>query len=129
MATRTIPRARKRITIFGAYGGINAGDEMILRALVDRINREAGSPQSIRVIVDRLPDDPARTVDYEGRSLAPISFRTIMRSLVSTWGSDLVIGGGQIIDGVNGVKLPLLQLGQAVMAKTFRRQSINPWCQ
>ena len=117
MALWSIPRSRKRLTIFGAYGGINAGDEMILRALLQRIVRESGADQHARVIVDRLPKGQSLTKDYVARNVVPVSFRDIARSLSGSWGSDLVIGGGQVIDGLNGIKYPLLQLAQALIAK------------
>ncbi|MEH6683725.1 MAG: polysaccharide pyruvyl transferase family protein [Qipengyuania sp.] len=108
---------KRGLALMGAYGGINAGDEMILRALVQR-GRADGYGGEILVIGNRKPSGSSQVVDYSGRGLSAQKQRQILTAMRRVRRRDIVIGGGQIIDGVAGVQLPLIQLACAVAAKS-----------
>lgn len=106
----------RKLAILGGYGGINIGDEMILRAAVARARAEGWSGEIV-VIGAESPSAGAAADDYAAFGLRPVSWRRPFAAARSVAGRDLFIGGGQIIDGVAGVQYPLLQLGLAAIAR------------
>ena len=106
----------RKLSIFGAYGGVNLGDEMILRAAINLANAQ-GYKKQINIVVGHEPNKKSLERDYLENNLKLISYRKPLALLKSVIGRDLFIGGGQVIDGVGGVKLPLLQSMLALVSK------------
>ncbi|MCP4307088.1 MAG: polysaccharide pyruvyl transferase family protein [bacterium] len=103
MTDRDQPRHRP-LAIWGAYGGMNIGDEAILVALVSLLRRRDLDPRSL--IVQNEPDKEANRV-YRRLGLQPISFRHPLRLFSALRHSDLVCGGGQLIDDRGGLGFPV----------------------
>ena len=108
-------RSRK-LAILGAYGGTNIGDEMILRAAV-RDARTRGYEGEIGVLGPDAPPAGALAADYAPHGLRFVSWRNPVAALSAVAGRDLLIGGGQVIDGAAGIKGPLMQSALAMMAR------------
>ncbi len=103
MTDRDQPRHRT-LAIWGAYGGMNIGDEAILVALVSLLRRRDLDPRSL--IVQSEPDEEANRA-YTRLGLQPISFRHPLRLLGALRRSDLVCGGGQLMDDRGGLGFPV----------------------
>ena len=109
-------RPKRRLAILGAYGGVNVGDEMILRAAV-LLAREAGYGGRINVVGSRVPPAEVLRQDYDALDLGFVSWTRVGRAIAAVAGRDLFIGGGQLIDGAAGVQNPLLKAGLALVAR------------
>lgn len=115
IVNKSIPKKRN-LLVFGAYGGVNLGDEIILRAICARARSE-GYHDVINVVVGRFPDKAGLDADYTARNIKPISYRRPLALLKATFNRDVYIGGGQVIDGVAGMQLPLLQVLIALFSR------------
>ncbi|HEX8256326.1 MAG TPA: polysaccharide pyruvyl transferase family protein [Allosphingosinicella sp.] len=109
-------RAARPLTILGAYGGVNSGDEMILRAVV-RQARRAGYRGPINVVAGHVPAGASLRADYLDEQLVVHSWRDRAKALRAAAGRDLFIGGGQLIDGAFGINHPLVQTALAMVAR------------
>ncbi len=83
---------------------MNIGDEAILVALVSLLRRRDLDPRSL--IVQSEPDEEANRA-YTRLGLQPISFRHPLRLLGALRRSDLVCGGGQLMDDRGGLGFPV----------------------
>lgn len=92
------------LAIWGAYGGMNIGDEAILVALMSLLRRRELDPRSL--VVQSKPDEDAHRA-YTQLGLEPISFRHPLRLLGALRRSDLVCGGGQLMDDRGGLGFPV----------------------
>lgn len=111
-----VKRRHRHFAIFGAYGGANTGDEMILRAVV-KLARVAGCKGGIAVVGARIPGPQAMRTDYEERGLTLVTWRNPFKAAKAVAGRDLFIGGGQLIDGLAGIRYPLIQAGLAAIVR------------
>jgi len=104
-----------KITILGAYGCVNIGDELILHAILKVI----GTHPSIVVVGRPVRSDEVRNVQnhYSNIGVTFIPSNHFLKCIRSTIKSRLFIGGGQIIDGGWGLKLPFFQLAIAIITK------------
>jgi polysaccharide pyruvyl transferase WcaK-like protein len=100
----------------GAYGGVNIGDEMILRAAV-KLARASGENEEINVIGPERPQYPAAIQDYEELGLRFASWHNPVAAVRAVAGRDLFIGGGQLIDGVAWLQYPVLKLALALIVR------------
>ncbi|HEV2746390.1 MAG TPA: polysaccharide pyruvyl transferase family protein [Allosphingosinicella sp.] len=108
---------RRQLAVIGAFGGVNSGDEMILRALVEQA-RLNGYEGTINVICGSEPAAEAARQDYADRGLSLVTWRNIAGAMRAVAGRDLFIGGGQIIDGTAGIRNAAVQAGLGVVARS-----------
>ena len=106
---------RRKIAVLGAFGGVNIGDEMILRAVLSGLSIEKADKPVI--VCGLRPDGSAWESDYAAHGAVLRSWRKPVAAARSVFGRDLFIGGGQLIDGSAGIQNPLVQLGLALAAK------------
>ena len=116
----------KRILISGYYGFNNAGDEAILRLMID--NLRARCPEAGLTILSHNPEDTARR--YGVRSVNRMNPFLILREILRC---DLLIsGGGSLLQDATSQRsllyyLSILNLAQALHKKTFiYSQGIGP---
>ena len=108
----------KRILISGYYGFNNAGDEAILRLMID--NLRARCPEAGLTILSHNPEDTARR--YGVRSVNRMNPFLILREILHC---DLLIsGGGSLLQDATSQRsllyyLSILNLAQALHKKTF----------
>ena len=87
---------RAGVAIVGGYGGWNVGDEAILHSLVGLV-REAGVEGTVHIICPRM-SDKARN-DYESMGWRVVTTRQPLELMSCLTRCDLLVGGGQIING------------------------------
>lgn len=123
-AGTTSPTPRP-LAIYGGYGGVNVGDEMLLRAAVLQA-RAKGYRGEIVALGPVVPPDDAVAADYDPLGIRFVTWRAPLAALRAVAGRDLFVGGGQLIDGGGGVKVPILILALALAARaTGGRLSIG----
>lgn len=109
------------LTILGAYGGSNIGDEVILDTVTSEFERRGYERPYTVVGLGKIANAPQQDW-YRERGLRYVDGRDLMATARAVWGSHLFIGGGQLIDGSHGPKLATLQLMAAVFAKASGRK-------
>ena len=109
----------KKLVIFGAYGGANIGDEVILHAALFLARSRGFDGGDIRVltIVRSTLEKDQDANDYAGLDVRWAYIGNFLSAFKLLWGCNLFIGGGQIIDGAYGYKLPLMQLVAAFICR------------
>ncbi|MEZ5841289.1 MAG: polysaccharide pyruvyl transferase family protein [Hyphomicrobiales bacterium] len=108
----------RRLLVLGAFGGVNIGDEVILRAVLG-LARTAGYAGRISVYGTGGDPEalPALAREYAGAGVDFLSRWQLPAMLRAAFGRDVFIGGGQVIDGAFGIRLPLVQLLAALAAR------------
>lgn len=104
MSANSSNGSSKGIAIMGGYGGWNIGDEAILYSLVEML-RQRGREGSIHVICANSTVQAKS--DYADRGWTSIALRNPLAVLRCLRKCDLLVGGGQILNG----KRPLKSLG------------------
>lgn len=109
----------KKLVIFGAYGGANIGDEVILHAALFLARSRGFNGGDIRVltIVRSLVEKDQEANDYSSLGVRWAYIGNLFAAFKLLWGCNLFIGGGQIIDGAYGYKLPVMQLVAALICR------------
>lgn len=95
---------RRPLSIWGAYGGMNIGDEAILVAMIDLLRRHDLDP---RTLIVQSPPEPDVAAAYKRRGLEPVAFRSMGRLFKALRRTDLVCGGGQLMDDRGGLGFPV----------------------
>ena len=95
---------RRPLSIWGAYGGMNIGDEAILVAMIDLLRRHGLDP---RTLIVQSPPEPDAAAAYRRRGLEPVAFRSLGRLFNALRRTDLVCGGGQLMDDRGGLGFPV----------------------
>lgn len=98
----------RRLVLYGAFGGANIGDEVIFYADKELAKR-IGISQPFGVLVSVQPKGATTAELYDAEEVSTVHHKSIFHALRLLWGADLFIGGGQVIDGAYGIKVPLLQ--------------------
>lgn len=89
----------KNKIVYGAYGGVNAGDEYILHSIKKNSSNDEMS------IICEWPNISAKTLEYyKNYKIKPIRRNEVLKVLKEVISKDLVIGGGQIINGGPAIK-------------------------
>ena len=105
------------MVLCGAFGGTNIGDELILLADA-RLARGAGyEGQFTALTFGNATLSEEASAEYARNDIEPASLRRPGAALRSILGKDLLIGGGQVLDGSYGAKLPFLQLCVALACR------------
>lgn len=112
-----VAQRRRKLAVLGAFGGANAGDEMIMRSVLDNLREDGGYAGDTVVVCGRTPDLHARAIDYVPRDARVVLWKNPIAAARAVIGRDLFIGGGQLIDGMPGIKNPLIQAGLAAIVK------------
>lgn len=102
--TRPDQGRQRPLAIWGAYGGMNIGDEAILVSMIGLLRRYQLDPQSLIV---QSPPPPEVTDTYRRLGVEPIPFRNPIRLLGALRRTDLVCGGGQLMDDRGGIGFPV----------------------
>ncbi|GAW94069.1 polysaccharide pyruvyl transferase family protein [Calderihabitans maritimus] len=89
-----ISRAKPRVAIAGLYGRGNLGDELILKGVLDALNRVKGPPPDRCVVLSASPEETARYVHV--RAVKRHCFSALAAVMQSRW---LIIGGGGLFPG------------------------------
>lgn len=105
------PERRRPIAIWGAYGGMNIGDEAILVAMVNLLRRHGLNPE---VVITQSRPDPATVARYSRLGLETVPFRDAAALLRATRRCDLLCGGGQLLDDRGGLGFPIGFTGSLV---------------
>lgn len=104
------------VTIIGAFGGVNAGDEAILlslQALVKALDQRT----PIRVIsLSSQITDQARD-SYHEAGLTYSTARNFLKALAMCVGSDLIVGGGQLLNGTRRPHYILFMIISALISR------------
>jgi polysaccharide pyruvyl transferase WcaK-like protein len=87
-----------RITVTSAYGGFNIGDEATLRSIA-RLFADGGGDGVENVIVFHRGGAQSFVAEHEKAGLRFHDFKDIVRTLRLVAGSNLVVGGGGVIQG------------------------------
>ena len=108
----------KKVVIVGAYGGANIGDEAILYAVV-RLVRLYSNYKDVTVVtlLDGGEFNKYQAKEYPKLGVQWIAVSRFTSLLRLLWRSDVIIGGGQIIDGMYGATLPLIQFFVALCCR------------
>ena len=89
----------KNKMIYGAYGGVNAGDEYILDSIVKLLDQN-----DVKVICE-WPNISNKTKEYYSENkIVPLKRNEIVKVLIYLVKYDLIVGGGQIINGGAAIK-------------------------
>lgn len=108
----------RKLVIAGAFGGVNVGDEIILEADLDIIRGNMYAPEiHIAGTIRKDCLDILTRDHYRELNVNYISLRDLFVVVRKAWGADVVVGGGQVIDGTAGPKLALAQLVMALAAR------------
>lgn len=107
---------RRGLVIFGAFGGVNIGDEVILESDL-ALAKAAGYREPVTVIGTSNSSVYRGKTSGAARATEFIYFKNLSKVLRALWGKDLFIGGGQIIDGSMGPKYAAIQLLFALWAR------------
>lgn len=114
-------RGQRGAAVLGAFGGVNVGDEMILRAVLTQLERVGWRADPV-VIGASTPDPEAQVADYDPRGVRFVSWRRPPAAARAVFGRHLFIGGGQLLDGAHGLQNVLVQLGLALVAVLSRKR-------
>lgn len=112
---------QRGVAVLGAFGGVNIGDEMILRAVLTELGRVGWASAPV-VIGGEASGPESRVEDYTSRGVNFVSWRRPPAAARAVFGRHLFIGGGQLLDGTHGLQNVLVQLGLALTARVSRRQ-------
>lgn len=107
----------KKVCIFGSFGGANAGDEVILDAVIRLLaeRKIVGDLTVIGTVRKSDLDHTRMAIDADGPRFTTIE--SPFESLRFAAGRHLFIGGGQVIDGSATWRLAAIQLALAVWAR------------
>ncbi len=109
------PKFNRPLAILGAYGGLNVGDEIICHAAVHLSER--GTDGTDTLIIGG-PDMYGRYWEHDpADALKFVSWRNLIAAMRNMVGRNLIIGGGQIIDGRAGIGNPAVQLVLATVSR------------
>lgn len=103
--------------IFGAFGYVNIGDEVILDVVAQQLKTRSPGSDITALTWGRDTDRSQFLDEYRSRGIRLSSLFHPLRAMKLSAGRTLLIGGGQVIDGSWGVRLPLLQLLTAAWVK------------
>ena len=106
------------LALFGAFGGVNVGDEAILYSVVEMVRRYGQGANVRRVIFSASPTPAAQQL-YEKLQLEIVRKRDVSRLLRTLSSMRLVIGGGQLLNGARFPKGLLFILLVAAINRMF----------
>ena len=86
------------LALFGAFGGVNVGDEAILYSVVEMMRRDGHGAIVRRVIFSAVPTAAAKEL-YDRLQLEIVRKRDVYKLLRTLSSMRLVIGGGQLLNG------------------------------
>ncbi|MDJ0664653.1 MAG: polysaccharide pyruvyl transferase family protein [Acidimicrobiia bacterium] len=95
---------RRPVAIWGAYGGMNLGDEAILVSMVGLMRRHDLEPN---VVITQSRPEPATVAAYARLGLSTVTFRDALALLRTARRCDLICGGGQLLDDRGGLGFPV----------------------
>lgn len=102
--------------VFGAYGGANIGDEAILYSVI-RLLESQGIKTDIVIGTGATDGHSSALKDPLYNGIRFVGIRDFFTCMKSCFKANLLIGGGQLIDGSAGVKLPIIQVILALIVK------------
>ncbi|KKB09792.1 polysaccharide pyruvyl transferase family protein [Devosia chinhatensis] len=107
--------------VYGAFGGLNAGDEMILRATVQQItSRDRQADINVLPLSRKIAPEAAQDYVQAGwRCLRSDNWRALFGVLSR---ADLVIAGGQLLNGRPFPKSLIFLFGAALLARASGRR-------
>lgn len=107
------------IVIYGAYGGHNIGDEFILHTLLSEIKKTNKITVNDITIISNKSND-----DYRPQGVKTVNKKSIFSIARSLTKSNLIIGGGQLLNGSKTNKGLYYIIFLQLVSRAFRRKTI-----